>query len=42
VKSAYSYPWCGIRGSTGGMACYYTSWEQYHTTTSGLGAATVS
>ena len=22
VKSAYSYPWCGIRGSTGGMACY--------------------
>jgi hypothetical protein len=37
LKSAYSYPWCGIRGSTGGMACYYTGWKQCHTTSSGLG-----
>jgi hypothetical protein len=42
AQSAYSYPWCAILpgsggGSGGGMACYYTSWEQCRTTMSGIG-----
>ena len=37
AQSPYSYPWCGIRGRSGGMSCYYTSWEQCRTTLSGIG-----
>ena len=37
AQSAYSYPWCGIRGRSGGMSCYYTSWEQCRATLSGIG-----
>jgi hypothetical protein len=37
AQSPYSYPWCGIRGRSGGMACYYTSWEQCRATLSGIG-----
>ena len=42
AQSPYSYPWCAIlpgagSGSGGAMACYYTSWEQCRTSTSGIG-----
>jgi hypothetical protein len=37
AQSVYSYPWCGIRGRSGSMSCYYTSWEQCRTTLSGIG-----
>jgi hypothetical protein len=37
AQSPYSYPWCGIRGRSGGMSCYYTSWEQCRATLSGIG-----
>ena len=38
AQSAYSYPWCAIRGRAGGsMSCYYTSWEQCRATLWGIG-----
>jgi hypothetical protein len=37
AQSAYSYPWCGIRGRSGSMSCYYTSWEQCRATLWGIG-----
>ena len=37
AQSPYSYPWCLIRGRSGGMSCYYTSWEQCRATLSGIG-----
>jgi len=35
--AAYSYPWCSVRGRSGSMSCYYTSWEQCRVTMSGIG-----
>ena len=37
AQSAYSYPWCSVRGRFGSMSCYYTSWEQCRATLSGIG-----
>jgi len=37
AQSAYSYPWCSVRGISGGMSCYFSSWEQCRATTSGVG-----
>jgi len=39
AQSAYSYPWCSLGGTKGSnaLSCYYTSWEQCRTTTSGIG-----
>ncbi len=37
AQSAYSYPWCSVRGRGGAMSCYYASWEQCRTTLSGIG-----
>ena len=37
AQSAYSYPWCSVRGRMGSMSCYYTSWEQCRATLSGIG-----
>ena len=37
AQSAYSYPWCSVRGRSGSMSCYYTSWEQCRATLSGIG-----
>jgi len=37
AQSPYSYPWCGVRGRSGGMSCYYESWEQCRATLSGIG-----
>jgi Protein of unknown function (DUF3551) len=36
AQSAYSYPWCSVRGR-GTMSCYYTSREQCRATLSGIG-----
>jgi Protein of unknown function (DUF3551) len=38
AQSAYSYPWCARypRG-IGGLACYYTSFQQCMTTMDGIG-----
>src|SRR6516164_4276760 len=39
AQSAYSYPWCSLGGTKGSnaLSCYYTSYEQCRTTTSGIG-----
>ena len=37
AQSAYSYPWCSVRGRSGAMSCYFTSREQCWATLSGIG-----
>ena len=39
--AAYSYPWCSVRARSGGLSCYYTSWEQCRATMSGIGGLCV-
>jgi Protein of unknown function (DUF3551) len=37
AQSPTRYPWCLKGGKSGGMACYFTSYQQCRTTLSGLG-----